>query len=168
MITDLARAFIKTQIETKALKLQRLRAEQFAMASLRKTIYNPNPEAWRVNHPTPAKALESWVEAEKPYNDKYERWRGDEYNYGRFGPDNYANYRPAGDNKVPSAYPIGPPVIPAKPQGLFVNKALVHPPPFDPPAYPYRDLPLPAEKSVHVDRGDVREIFDVFARMLLR
>lgn len=136
------------------------------MASLRKRIYNPNPEAWRVNHPTPAKALEIWVKPEQSYVDNYERWKGDEYNYGQFGPNNYANFRPAGVNKVPN--PGVPPVIPPRAQGAVVNKAVANLPPFDPPAYYPKEHLHPAEKTIHMDRGDVREIMDVLSRMLLK
>lgn len=141
------------------------------MASLNKKIYNPNPAAWRITHQTPGKAFENWKEPEDPINDVPERWSGDEYNYGRFGPNKYSTFRPAPDNRLNNlgGRTDSLPVIPPKPQDIFVNPAIVKPTPkpplaVDPPVY----TPPSGEKMIFVDPGDVRQILDVFTRVYWR
>ncbi|KLO06145.1 hypothetical protein SCHPADRAFT_910512 [Schizopora paradoxa] len=178
LIINYARAFIKTHIETRALALEKSKANQFAMASLRKRIHNPNPEAWRVNHMTLGKAFENWTEPEDPYDDSYERWGGDEYNYGRFGPGNHSNSRPAsvfggllpvGRNDLPpplvqAPAPAPPPVIPPRPQGSVVsnNRGMANPalPPFQlPPQPPVGAHAPPRNDMMFIDPNNVQQIY---------
>ncbi|KLO11906.1 hypothetical protein SCHPADRAFT_891187 [Schizopora paradoxa] len=86
LIIDLARAFICSNITGKGLTLEKGKAMDFALKSLYKTIYNPNPVAWRVTHTIPFDALKGWTAGDEDYYKSYQHWAGDEYNYGDFGP----------------------------------------------------------------------------------
>ncbi|KLO04752.1 hypothetical protein SCHPADRAFT_896792 [Schizopora paradoxa] len=165
-IISYARSFIKEQIQTKNLNLDLGRAEQFALASLYKRIYNPNPAAWRVEHMTLARAFENWREPEEQEVPEPQRWAADEYNYGRFGSDNYSNLR--SPFRTP---PVNP--LPLPPQSITVMPAAVNPkPPSDSPPPP----PPPPPPSGgcnpspfgNVDPKDFKQILDVFARLYWR
>jgi len=100
---------------------------QYAMESLRKTIHNPNPAAWKIKHTTPRRAFMVWSSEEDGDPDDYERWGLNEYDYGSYGPNTkFINGAPA----------LGPGPPGPSGGGNFGNHngGAVNPPPnFNPP-----------------------------------
>ncbi|KLO11900.1 hypothetical protein SCHPADRAFT_905576 [Schizopora paradoxa] len=86
LIIDKARSFICCYINSKGLALETGKAMDYALKSLYKTIHNPNPVAWRITHTTPRNALQGWSAGDEDLYKGYERWTGDAYDYGDFGP----------------------------------------------------------------------------------
>lgn len=58
-----------------------------------------------MTHTTPRRAFDQWMAVNRDYIDDYERWDGDGFDYGAFGPPKIV--RPPSPSLPPAQHPTG-------------------------------------------------------------